>query len=146
MEKRSFFERLTGGVHVDEHEMMPTDLNNDQLEVVEDDEGQLTLDMWQTQNEIVVQAMVAGVKPDDLDVDITNDMVTIRGKREKNRQASGDDYIYQELFWGAFSRSILLPQEVDSDEAVATMKGGLLTVKIPKMDKNKISKVKVKNE
>lgn len=112
----------------------------------QDEEGQLTIDVWQTPDEIVVQAIVGGVKLEDLDVEVTHDMVTLRGKRERQKEVSGSDYFYQELYWGAFSRSILLPQEVDSDEAEATMKNGLLTIKLPKLDKARISKLKVKNE
>ncbi|KKS96750.1 MAG: Protein containing Heat shock protein Hsp20 protein [Candidatus Giovannonibacteria bacterium GW2011_GWA1_43_15] len=112
----------------------------------QDEEGQLTIDVWQTPEEIMVQAIVGGVRLDDLDVEVTHDMVTLRGKRERQKEISGNDYFYQELYWGAFSRSILLPQEVDSDEAEATMKNGLLTIKLPKLDKARISKLKVKNE
>ena len=115
-------------------------------ELPQDEEGQLTIDVWQTPDEIVVQAIVGGVKLEDLDVEVTHDMVTLRGKRERQKEVSGSDYFYQELYWGAFSRSILLPQEVDADEAEATMKNGLLTIKLPKLDKARISKLKVKNE
>lgn len=157
-DKISFFEKLTGSIKVVE---TPTtvgigaqntfagevkakkDVVN---ELSEGEEGQLTLDMWQTPDEIVVQTIVGGVKPEDLDVSISHDMVTIRGKREKAREISDRDHFYQELYWGAFSRSILLPQEVDSDEAEAAIKNGLLTIRLPKLDKAKIQKLKVKNE
>jgi len=79
-------------------------------------------------------------------VSITQDMVTLRGRRQKQREILGEDYYYQELYWGAFSRSILLPQEVDSDSAEATLKNGILSIKLPKLDKNRVQKVKVKNE
>ena len=152
-EKRSFFERLTGSVKIEDspvkasfdeskhHDKIPK-----QHELPQDEEGQLTIDVWQTPEEIVVQAIVGGVKMEDLDVSVTHDMVTLRGKREKNREVSANDYFYQELYWGAFSRSILLPQEVDSDEAQATMKNGLLTIRLPKLDKARVAKLKVKNE
>ena len=147
-ERRSFFERLTGGVHVDnldkpsgQDAKKPT-----KHDLPQDEEGQLTIDVWQTPDEIVVQAIVGGVKPEDLDVSVTHDMVTLRGKREKQREVSGNDYFYQELYWGAFSRSILLPQEVDADEAQATIKNGLLTIHLPKLDKARVAKLKVKNE
>ncbi len=157
-QKRSFFERITGSVKVNdgmhrETEMPKKDRVFQQvaseepqniLEQVE--EAQLTVDMWQTTDEIVVQAIVGGVKPEDLDVSISRDMVTLRGTREKHHEAHGTDYFYQELYWGTFSRSILLPQEVDSDEAQATIKNGLLTIHLPKLDKTKVQKLKVKNE
>jgi len=111
-----------------------------------EEEGQLTVDVFQNDSDIVIQSTVAGVRPDDLDVQITRDMVTIRGKREQNREVSGDNYFYQELYWGSFSRSILLPSEVDVDESEATLKNGLLTVRLPKLDKNRSEKLRVKNE
>lgn len=111
-----------------------------------DEDAQLTIDVWQAPDEIIVQTMVGGVRPDELDVQVTHDTITIRGKREKNKEISTSDYFYQELYWGSFSRSVLLPQEVDADEAEATIKNGLLTVRLPKLDKNKTSKLRVKNE
>ena len=158
-DKMSFFEKLTGSIKVVEATTTPTavgapntftgeikakkDMVN---ELIEEEEGQLTLDMWQTPDEIVVQTIVGGIKPEDLDVSISHDMVTIRGKRDKAREISNQDYFYQELYWGAFSRSMLLPQEIDSDEAEASIKNGLLTIRLPKLDKAKIQKLKVKNE
>ena len=146
MEKRSFFERLTGSVKVEPVEESGTPHKIQKHDLPQDEEGQLTIDVWQTPDEIVVQSIVGGVKLEDLDVEVTHDMVTLRGKRERQKEISGNDYFYQELYWGAFSRSILLPQEVDADEAEATMKNGLLTIRLPKLDKARISKLKVKNE
>ncbi|MDP3785314.1 MAG: Hsp20/alpha crystallin family protein [bacterium] len=153
---RSFFEKLTGAVHVEspaeEIEMSSPKIQSRSAAPAKTDwlqpeeEGELTVDMMQTPDDIIIQAMVAGVKPEDLDVSITHDMVSLKGKRQKNFEASGKDYFYQELYWGAFSRSILLPQEVDSDEAVATLKNGLLTIKLPKLDKSRTQKLKVKME
>jgi len=150
----SFFEKLTGSVKIVEQETPQNGVFAGEAkakrdvvqELSEPEEGQLTLDMWQTPDEIVVQTIVGGVKPEDLDVSISHDMVTIRGKREKSREITDKDHFYQELYWGTFSRSILLPQEVDSDESEATIKNGLLTIRLPKLDKAKIQKLKVKNE
>lgn len=155
---RSFFERLTGSVNAveDEEEEIIREpmITGEKIKTVEksgdwmneEEEGQLAVDVFQTPNEIIIQAVVAGVKPDELDVSITQDMVTLRGRRQKQREISGEDYYYQELYWGAFSRSILLPQEVDADSAEATLKNGVLTIKLPKLDKNRVQKLKVKNE
>ena len=96
--------------------------------------------------EIIIKTMVAGVKPEDLDVSITRDMVTIKGKREDSRRIENENFFFQELYWGSFSRSILLPQEIDTDEAEATMKSGILTIKLPKIDKERVQKVKIKGE
>ncbi len=153
MEKRSFFERLTGSVKIDETRdpvhLKPANLGSSRVlpaAVETEEEAQLTVDVWQTPDEIVVQSIVAGVKPEDLDVSISQDNITISGRREKAKEVVGSDYFYQELYWGAFSRSILLPQEIDPDESEATIKNGLLSIRLPKLDKTKIQKLKIKNE
>ena len=89
--------------------------------------------------------MVAGCRPEDVAIEITRDMVTIKGKREENKMISKDNFFAQELYWGSFSRTILLPQEVDPEEAEAIEKHGLLIIKLPKIDKAKKSNVKVKS-
>lgn len=110
-----------------------------------EEEGELSVDVYQTPKEIIIEAMVAGVKPEDLHLTITRDMVIIKGRREANTQIQSDDYFYKELYWGNFSRTILLPHEVDMDQAEAVEKHGLLLLRIPKIDKEKHNKVKVKS-
>ncbi len=107
-------------------------------------EGTLTVDVFQNDDYIIVQSTIAGVKDDDLEINITNESVTIRGMRERKEEVKEKDYFYQELFWGAFSRSIILPQEVDPENSTASLKNGILTVKMPKMDRNRAKKLKVK--
>ncbi|TSC78744.1 MAG: hypothetical protein G01um101429_700 [Parcubacteria group bacterium Gr01-1014_29] len=175
-EHQSFFEKLTGSVPADSDEMLPeypkavatgnvllekdetaaktnsdSDTDDSQktdewLEEVHSDEGQLTVDVYQTPTHVVVQAPMAGVKPDEVDVSINNDMITIRGKREHKKESESGDYYYRELYWGAFSRSILLPEEVDSDRAEASFKNGLLTIKMPKINKEGIKQVKIQTK
>ncbi|MBI2048010.1 MAG: Hsp20/alpha crystallin family protein [Parcubacteria group bacterium] len=108
-------------------------------------EGQLTIDMYQTPDEIVIQTMVAGVKPEDLNVSIGRDMVTLKGKRESQKNVNDEDFFYKELYWGSFSRTILLPHEVDVDQADASEKNGLLTLRLPKIDKARQTKLKIKS-
>ncbi len=145
--RRSFFERLTGAVKLDEertieiHEPMEREHANI---FDEEEEGQLTIDLYQTSKEFVLKTMVAGVKPEDLDVAITRDSVTIRGRREEDRTVSNEDYFHKELYWGSFSRVITLPEEVDVEEAEAIEKYGLLIIRLPKIDKNRQTKLKVK--
>lgn len=154
-EKRSFFERLTGTVRMDEQEVPQKGkhVTKDSIQKesdtswIEDDtekEGELTVDVYQTPELIVIKSMIAGVRPDDLDVTIARDMVTIRGKREEERVANENDYYVRELYWGSFSRTIQLPEEIDVDEAEAVEKHGLLILKLPKLDKKRSSKLKVK--
>jgi HSP20 family molecular chaperone IbpA len=167
-EKRSFFERLTGVGGNEEYEeetpeerpkiIKPTfDKKNGTTTSpailkggngwMEDDadEGQLTVDVYQTPDQIIIKTLTAGVRPEDLDISITRDMVTIKGSREESREINEEDYFHKELYWGSFSRTVLLPQEVDVEGAEASEKHGLLIIKLPKLNKNKETKIKVKS-
>jgi len=148
-EKKSFFERITGTVRMDEdQDDLKEEKNSRNVSKFEDEEeekeGELTIDVYQTSDTIVIKAMIAGVRPEDLDISITRDMVTIKGKREEEKTAHDDDYFMRELYWGSFSRTITLPEEIDVDEAEAIEKHGLLILKLPKLDKKRQSKLKVK--
>lgn len=151
--KRSFFERLTGAVRLEDGLEDETTSHlavsrgaSEKENVFEEseEEAQLSVDVYQTSSEIIIKTMVAGVKPDDLDVSITRDSVTIHGERSEDRTVSGDDYMHRELFWGAFSRTINLPEEIDVDGAEAVEKHGMLILHLPKLDKNRETKLRVK--
>ncbi len=121
--------------------------NSKEIETISDEaEGQLTIDVYQTPDEIVVESTIAGVKPEDLDIDVTSESVTIRGERKKEMTISEKDYFYQECFWGKFSRSIILPQEIDPDKAESSIKNGVLTIRLPKVNRDKGKKLTVKTE
>ncbi len=109
-------------------------------------EGQLTVDVFQTDDSIVIQSTVAGVRVADLDISVNNDMVTIRGIRRREQQVPAENYFYQECYWGGFSRSIILPFDVKSEKAQATLKNGILTVVLPKAEKPRSRGVRVKEE
>jgi len=111
----------------------------------ENEEAELAVDVYQTPTEIVVQTMVAGVRPDDLELSIARDMITIKGQREESRTIDEDNYFSKELYWGRFSRTISLPQEIEPEEVEATEKHGLLTIKLQKVDKGKTNNVKVRS-
>ncbi len=111
----------------------------------EDEEAELTVDVYQTPNDIIIQTMVAGVRPEDLELTISRDLVTIKGKREESRTIDEENYFTKELYWGTFSRTISLPAEIDPEEAEAIEKHGLLTIKLPKIDREKKTNVKVKS-
>src|SRR3989344_1119166 len=123
-EKKSFFERLSSVVNAEEDELSGDDEREDGKEdgwmKDETSEGELTVDMHQTSDEIIIQAMIAGVRPEELDISINREMVTIKGKRQSDRTVSEENYFYRELYWGSFSRTILLPQEIEPDGAEAT--------------------------
>lgn len=108
-----------------------------------DEDGQLTVDVYQTEDDIVIKSTIAGVTADDMDISITNDMVTIKGNRRPDEKVRQPDYYYQELYWGPFSRSIILPEEIDADNAKASMKNGVLTLRLPKLAKSRIKKIKI---
>ena len=109
-----------------------------------DFEGQLNIDMYQTKDNVIIKSTIAGVRPEDIDITVANDMVTIKGSRKKEEVVSQDDYFYQECYWGSFSRSVIVPVDIDSEHIEADLKDGILTVVIPKAAKAKTKKVKVK--
>ncbi|MFC1775329.1 Hsp20/alpha crystallin family protein [Patescibacteria group bacterium] len=149
----NFFEKLTGGSHIDDEDFNlesteeDAGVSNKEEDWTEEEtsEGELSMDVYQTPDEIIIKAMIAGVRPENLDVDITRDMVTVRGHREEKKQIDEEDYFYQELYWGSFSRTILLPQEIEPEESTAVEKHGLLEIHLPKIDRKKSTKLKVKS-
>ncbi|MBP6860408.1 MAG: Hsp20/alpha crystallin family protein [Candidatus Pacebacteria bacterium] len=162
--KRSFFERLSGASQASDYDSFDDDLPTERVRrdnapvsaaaaaarsaIYEDDsaatEGQLPVDVYQTASDIVIRAFVAGVRADDLNVSISRDMVVIEGSREERDQVMDADYFTRELFWGSFSRTILLPQEIDVENSSANAKEGLLSIVLPKHDKAKQTKLKVR--
>jgi HSP20 family molecular chaperone IbpA len=169
LKKKSFLERLTGGIRFEDNEeneeeelvsekqsrkISPSIKDNPEARELnlskeskweEEIDAELTVDVYQTPTDIIVQTMVAGVIPDNLSISITRDMITIRGKREENQAIEKDNFFVQELYWGSFSRTISLPEEVDPEEAEAIEKHGLLIIKLPKLDKNRETKLKIKS-
>lgn len=169
--RKSFFDRLTGGAIVngeaaalqseairpqpqvkmkpatprvpEPEKVLPKSAEHDWAEETES-EAELTIDVYQSQTHLVVQSAVAGVKNDDLDIGVQNGMLTIRGKRTKDEEVREEDYYTREIYWGSFSRSILLPEDLDLDRVDAKIRGGMLTVKIPKQDKKRVRKIVVK--
>jgi len=106
-------------------------------------EGELAVDVYQTDSDLVIQSAIAGIKPTDIDISIDDDVITLRGERKRLTNEEGD-YFYQECYWGPFSRQIISPVEIDSGRVDATLKEGILTIKIPKITRNKKSKIVVK--
>ncbi|MCZ2846027.1 MAG: Hsp20/alpha crystallin family protein [Candidatus Bathyarchaeota archaeon] len=135
-------EKLSGSKKIDE-ESEEKDLKTKPIQE-KAEEGQLAVDVFQTESEIVVQSTIAGVKAEDLDITIQNDMVTVKGERKRRSEVTQDNYFYQECYWGPFSRSIILPEEVKADEARAELKDGVLTLHLPKSEKIKATKIGVK--
>jgi HSP20 family protein len=107
-------------------------------------EGQLMVDVYQTKTTVVIVAPIAGVRPDKIDVAISEDVVTIRGDRRTDNSIDKAQYYIQECFWGVFSRSVILPTAVVSDKSEATLRDGVLRIEIPKVIVEKVKKIKVK--
>jgi len=97
-----------------------------------DPDGELVVDVYETDSSFVVLAAIAGVLIKDMDISIEKDMMVIKGNRCDPHNHSGKKYFYQECYWGPFSRKIVLPENIDIEEADAQMEKGLLTIKIPK--------------
>ncbi|MCK5181354.1 MAG: Hsp20/alpha crystallin family protein [Dehalococcoidia bacterium] len=101
-------------------------------------------DVYQTPGEIVVKAILPGVRPEDVNIDITGDTLTVKGESKAEQEIERDDYLYQERRYGAFSRTVVLPVELKSDKGEATMEDGVLTLTIPKAEEVKPKAIKVR--
>lgn len=118
--------------------------NSEEIEIFDGPEGQLAIDVYSTPTHFIVESAIAGVKADDIDISITTDSVAIKGKRQREIKEETNNYLFQECFWGRFSRSITLPEEIDADKSHASFKNGILKIILPKINKNKFKKIKVK--
>lgn len=128
-------------------ESLTNDINNKKLKKKKwfKKEGQLTVDIYQTETDLVIQTAVAGVKPDDLDISIEKDLIIIKGDREEPIiSEEKKDYFTQECYWGSFSRKIVLPVEISPDQADASMKEGVLIIKLPKTLREKKRKIEIR--
>ena len=175
-DKRSFFEKLTGTINIEEEEEKNTsdttdeEIQNQDMKITQDtedpekmsvhkseeepetdedeedsgEEGELSVDVYEVGNEIFVQAMIAGVVVEDIDISITREIIKIKGRRKNSEDVSDNNYYQKELYWGGFSRKILLPEEIDPELSEAIAKDGLLTLRLPKLNKKKSQKLEVK--
>jgi len=107
-----------------------------------DDEGQLSIDVFRQDNILIIRAFVAGVDPQDLNITVNGDLLTIRGERKMDNIDKINDWLYRECYWGRFSRSIILPYHVASNQTDASIKNGVLEIKIPISDGDQQIKVK----
>lgn len=163
MAKGGFFSRLTGqsedyGDYLDElegaHAKFEGEGGERRAHITPKDEdwqpqeepgGELAVDVFQTPDAVVVKAFIAGVQPTAIDISLTREMLTISGQRQDEREVDEEDYYQRELYWGSFSRTILLPEEVDVDMAEASEKHGILMIRLPKINKGKQTKLKVRS-
>lgn len=163
--KPSFFNRLIGSNAAHEYEEFADDPQAERLsfsgrgqekhirlqprqdsypQEAPEAEGELAVDVYQTPDSIVIKALVAGVQPSSIDISLTREMLTISGIRADEKEVEEENYFQQELYWGSFSRTILLPEEIDVDRAEASEKHGILMVRLPKINKRRETKLKVR--
>jgi len=126
------------------NDFFETQTKNLEESLMTPEEGQLALDVFQTENDIIIKAPIAGVDEKDINVSITDEVVTIQGERKEESTVEKENYFSQEIYWGGFSRSYILPVAVNADEAEASLKDGVLTIRIPKAEKAKTKILKVK--
>jgi HSP20 family protein len=107
-------------------------------------EGELAVDMYQTDEELVIQSPIAGIKSEDLNLYLEGDVLFIEGERKRPTEEKGD-YFLQELYWGKFSRKIVLPVEINPEKISATFKDGILTIRIQKISKERRRKILIKS-
>jgi len=118
--------------------------DEDSLVPTGDREGRVAIDVYQDEDNIIIEAPLAGVEPDNLDVNIASEAVVIKGTRERKIEVEDDSYYTQECYWGRFSRSVILPQEINPEKADAKLKNGILKIVLPKVDRKKSKKIRVK--
>lgn len=135
--KNDFFSSLVGKLKE------PTGLEAGDNWTENHSEGQLAVDVAQTEDKLVIVATIAGARPEDVSITINNDLLTIRGRREAEIDLQKEDYFYRECYWGNFSRTIVLPVDVLTDDAEAVFRNGVLTVIIPKESSRKEVPIKV---
>ena len=112
----------------------------------DEEEGQLAIDAYQDDDSVIIKAPIAGVNAEDLEIQITDEVVTVKGARKNETEAARENYFVQECYWGSFMRSYILPVPVDAAKAEASMRNGIMTIKIPKQEKTKTRVLKVNVE
>lgn len=116
----------------------PTRLISETLKEIE-----APIDMYQTDNDVVVKASLPGVKPDEVDISIIGDTLTIKGEHREEKEEKKKDYLYRERTYGSFSRSVLIPVSVQADKANALFEDGVLTLTLPKAEEIKPKQIKI---
>lgn len=121
--------------------------NNDQMNEwpsMGEEEGQLAVDIYQTDEELIIKSTIAGATAGDIEIALNEGLLTIKGRRDSAELVAADAYLYRECYWGRFSRSIILPIEVKNDKVRATLHNGVLTIRLAKARHNTHTTIKVK--
>jgi len=156
--KKNFFKKLAESVQqmrtTDDYEEEREMNDNVRIQIQSDDSenyeeyteeiGELAVDMYRIENALVIRTMIAGIRKDEVEITLTRDSITIEGTRRPDDLGEIYETYFEELYWGAFERSIALPEEVDIEEAEAHEHHGLLTIILPLIDKHKRTQLKIK--
>lgn len=105
-----------------------------------------SLDLSETKNEFVVKAELPGIDPKDIDISLTNDILTIKGEKKQEKEEKEENYHLIERSYGSFTRAIRIPGQVQSDKITASFKNGVLKVVLPKTEEAKKKEIKIKVE
>ena len=124
-------------------QLQPTDEPTLQEEPEDEFPGQLAVDVYETDDELVIKARTAGVNKDDLDVSISEGILTISGTLSSGDDTDVNNWHIQECYWGEFSRTLALPVAVKEDEARAALKDGVLSISFPKIQQEQAKKIQV---
>ncbi len=104
------------------------------------------IDMYEEDNNVIVETQLAGIDPDKVDISVDNDVLSIQGESEKKSEVEDKDYYRKEIRRGGFYRSIPLPASVDGDQASAVAENGVLRISVPKREQTKSRKIKIEKK
>lgn len=133
--KQVYFTNNYNLMQPEQHNIVPELVPQDESWLERPDEGELSVDVYEKGDDVIIKSTIAGIKPNDLDIFIENDMVTIRGKRHEDEDLKNRNFFLRECYWGNFSRTVILPVHIKGDEAQAVLKNGVLKIIIPKARK-----------
>lgn len=105
-----------------------------------------SLDVSETDKDIVVRAEIPGIDPKDIDISLTNDLLTIKGEKQQEKEEKDENYHLVERSYGSFTRSVRIPGQVQNDKIGASYKNGILKVTLPKSEEAKKKEIKIKVE
>lgn len=108
-------------------------------------DGQLVIDVYETEKELIIQSAIAGIKNNKINIGLENDILIITGERENPIKDEEKTYFTQECYFGPFSREIILPREIDTSRIEAKIKEGILTIRMPKIERAKNKKIEVED-
>lgn len=108
--------------------------------------SKVNVDVYQDKDNVIVETEIPGVKSEDVDITVENDVLTISGNKQEKKEVKREDYYRKEMRCGSFSRSVILPMQVKSSEAKANFKDGVLKITLPKADEIKSKKIKIETD